>query len=215
MRPLAAALTRVGIATWNIEYRRLGHPGGGWPGSFRDVASAADFLRTVAREHRLDLKRVIAIGHSAGGHLATWLAARGRLQPASELYVKDPLPLTGVVNLDGPADLRATLPLQQSVCGRPVVTELIGATPDERPDRYRDASPVEMLPLGVAQDVFAGRMFATLAGPYDSAARKAGDTVHTTVLAEAGHFIFIDPDSDVWPQIARSARRLLSMPESH
>jgi acetyl esterase/lipase len=96
IRPLAAALTEAGIATWNIEYRRLGHPGGGWPGTFHDVAHAADFVRTLARDHDLDLTRVIAIGHSAGGHLVMWLAARSKLRKTSDLYMDDPLRLTGV-----------------------------------------------------------------------------------------------------------------------
>jgi acetyl esterase/lipase len=213
MRPLAAALTQVGVATWNIEYRRLGHEGGGWPGTFQDVGHAADALRTFARDHPLDLTRVIVIGHSAGGHFATWVAARAKLRAGSELYTPDPLRVAGVVNLDGPADLKATLPLQQPVCGRPVITELVGATPEERPERYRDASPVELLPLGVAQDVFAGRMFASLAGPYDTAAKNAGDTIRTTILPDAGHFVFIDPGSDVWPQVVSSVRRLLALPE--
>src|SRR6185436_17275534 len=97
----------------------------------------ADFLRTLARDHQLDLTRVISIGHSAGGHLAVWLAARSKVPTSSDLYIKDPLRLTGVVNLDGPADLKATLPVQQPICGSPVVTDLIGGSPDERPERYR------------------------------------------------------------------------------
>jgi acetyl esterase/lipase len=127
MRPAAAALTDAGIATWNIEYRRLGNDGGGWPGTFKDVANAADFVRTLAREHRLDLTRVISIGHSAGGHFALWLAARPKLPKTSELYSSDPLKLVGVVDLDGPGDLKATIPLQQPVCGSPVVTDLSAA----------------------------------------------------------------------------------------
>ena len=213
MRPLAAALTQIGVATWNIEYRRVGNAGGGWPGTFLDIARAADMLRTLAPEHQLDLTRVIAIGHSAGGHFATWLAARAKLQPSSELYIKDPLRLTGVVNLDGPADLKATLPLQQPICGRPVITELIGATPEEHPERFHDASPIELLPLGVEQDVFAGRMFAALAAPYEVAVKKAGGTVRTTVLPTAGHFGFIDPESAIWPDVVKSVRRLLSVRE--
>ena len=126
MRPLAHALTEAGIATWNIEYRRLGDAGGGWPGSFQDVAAAADFMRTVALKEQLDLKRVISIGHSAGGHFALWLAGRHRIAKNSELYSADPLRLAGVVALDGPGDLKATIPLQQPVCGGPVITNLIG-----------------------------------------------------------------------------------------
>jgi hypothetical protein len=103
------------------------------------------------------------------------------------------------------------LPLQQPICGRPVISELLGGTPEEHPDRYRDASPIELLPHGIPQEVFAGRMFASLASPYETAAVKAGDVVRTTVLPTAGHFVFIDPESDVWPQVVTSVRRLLSL----
>ena len=211
MRPLAAALTDAGIATWNIEYRRLGQAGGGWPGTFHDVAHAADFVRTLARDHPLDPKRVITIGHSAGGHLALWLAARSKLPKTSDLYMADPLPLTGVVNLDGPPDLKATLAVQQPICGSPVITDLIGGSPAERPERYRDASPIELLPLGVGQELFAGKMFASQAAPYEAAAKRSGDRPRATVLPDAGHFVFIDPQSDVWPQVLASVRRLLSL----
>jgi len=212
IRPVAAALTAAGIATWNVEYRRLGNPGGGWPGTFQDVAHAADFVRTLARDNRLlDLTRVIAIGHSAGGHLAMWLAARPKLPTTSDLYMSDPLRLVGVVNLDGPPDLRATIPLQQPVCGSPVITNLVGGSPEDQPERYHDASPIERLPLDVRQEFFAGRMFAAQVAPYESAAKRAGDPLQTTLLGDAGHFVFVDPQSDVWPQVLASVRRLLSM----
>ena len=122
---------------------------------------------------------------------------------------KDPLRLQGVIDLDGPADLKAVLPMQQRVCGGPVITRLVGGTPEEQPQRYRETSPIEMLPLGVRQEFFAGRMFSAQAAPYEAAARSAGDAVHTTVLAEAGHFVFVDPSSAVWPQVIRSVREML------
>ena len=208
MRPASAALTDAGIATWSIEYRRLGHDGGGWPGTFKDVANAADFARTFASQRRLDLTRVVSIGHSAGGHFALWLAARQKLAKTSELYVSDPLKIAGVVDLDGPGDLKATIALQQPVCGSPVITDLIGGSPEQQPARYHDGSPIELLPLNVPVEFYAGRMFAAHAAPYEAAATRAGDTVKTTVLAEAGHFVFIDPQSDVWPQVLESVRRL-------
>jgi acetyl esterase/lipase len=214
MRPLAAALTEAGIATWNIEYRRLGNEGGGWPGTFRDVAGAADFVRTLAREHALDLTRVISIGHSAGGHLAMWLAGRSKVPSSSDVYISDPIRISGAVNLDGPADLKATLAIQQPVCGSPVVTDMLGGLPDERPERYRATSPVELLPFEAQQVFVAGRMFAAQVPLYETAAKRAGNAVQTTVLADAGHFVFIDPLSDVWPTVLRSVRRLLAMPES-
>jgi acetyl esterase/lipase len=211
MRPLAAALTDAGIATWNIEYRRVGNTGGGWPGSFQDVARAADFVRTLAKENQLDLKRVIAIGHSAGGHFAMWLAARPKIAKTSDLYVKDPLRLSGVVDLDGPADLKAVIPLQQPICGSPVITDLLGGSPDQQPSRYHDASPVELLPLRVRQEFFAGQMFASLVEPYEAKTKQSGDSIHTTVLPKANHFVFIDPQSDVWPQVMASVRGLLNL----
>ena len=213
LRPMAEELTRLGIATWNLEYRRLGNAGGGWPGTFEDVARGTDHLRKIAQENRLDLDRVVAMGHSAGGHLVIWLAARRKLPPSSELYSKDPLPLRGVVDLDGPGDLKATLPMQQQVCGAPVITQLLDGTPEDRPQRYREASPIELLPLGVPQEFFAGRMFAKQAPAYEEAARSAGDKVNTVVLAQAGHFVFIDPGSAVWPQVVRSTRALLGLPD--
>jgi acetyl esterase/lipase len=211
MRPAAAALTDAGIATWSIEYRRLGHQGGGWPGTFHDVANGADFVRTLAREHRLDLTRVISFGHSAGGHLALWLAARSKLPKTSELYSSNPLKLSGVVDLDGPGDLKATIPLQQPICGSPVITDLLGGSPDQQAQRYHDGSPIELLPLKVPVEFYAGRMFAAHAEPYEAAARRAGDRIHATVLAEAGHFVFIDPQSEVWPQVLESVRRLAAI----
>ena len=213
MRPLAAALTEAGIATWNIEYRRLGNAGGGWPGTFQDVGGAADFVRTLAANNNLDLTRVIAMGHSAGGHLVMWLAARSKLPRTSDLYTNNPLPLRGVVSLDGPPDLKATIQLQQPICGSPVITNLLGGSPDERPERYRAASPIELLPLGIPQEFFAGRMFAAQAAPYEAATKRAGDTVRATVLANAGHFVFIDPQSEIWPQVLAAVRGLVSKPE--
>ena len=101
MSALADGLTRDGVATWSIEYRRVGDDGGGWPGTFLDVAAAADSLVYLARDYDLDLDRVVAVGHSAGGHLALWLAARHRLQSDDPLRGRSPLRLSGVVALAG------------------------------------------------------------------------------------------------------------------
>ena len=118
--PLAGALTSRGFATWTLEYRRLGNQGGGWPGTFEDVIASADHLATLAAQYELDLSRTIAIGHSAGGHLAFWLAARKKL-------------LAGAISLAGVLDLRRAWELQLS---NTVVVELLGGTPEEVPDRY-------------------------------------------------------------------------------
>lgn len=106
MDALSAALTAEGWATWNIEYRRLGDAGGGWPGTFLDVAQATDHLRQLAALNRLDLARVTALGHSSGGHLALWLAGRPRIAPQTSLHSTNPLAIAQVVSLAGVADLR-------------------------------------------------------------------------------------------------------------
>jgi acetyl esterase/lipase len=211
MRPMANALTEAGVATWNIEYRRIDQPGGGWPGTFLDVAAAADFLRTIAAREQLDLTRVVAIGHSAGGHLAMWLAARAKVPVRSELYANDPLRLTGSINLDGPPDLKATLPVEKQICGSGVVTTMMGGTPDSQADRYRAGSPIEMLPFGGHQIMLAGAMFGAQAQPYADAARKAGDRFEDKVYEKAGHFLFIDPESAIWPDVLTAVRQTLSI----
>jgi acetyl esterase/lipase len=211
MRPMAAALTEAGVATWNVEYRRVGNEGGGWPGTFTDVGLAADALRTIAKSHPLDLKRVVAIGHSAGGHLALWLAARARIPPASEIYARNPLPLAGAINLDGPGDLRAMAGAQASICGRPVIDELMGGSADAQPARYRAASPAELLPLGAPAVSLTGKAFGGQNAAYEAAALKSGAPIEATLIPTATHFVFIDPQSDVWPQVLAAVRRLLQI----
>ncbi len=159
------------------------------------------------------ISRVIAIGHSAGGHLAMWLAARPNVPQGSEIYTSDPIRLAGVVNLDGPADLNATLAIQRPVCGSPVVTDLLGGTPEERPERYRAASPIELLPFNGHQAFLAGRMFAAQVPSYEAAVKRTGGAVETMVLPAGDHFVFIDPQSDVWPAVLKNVRQALSMRE--
>lgn len=106
LAPMADTLKAKGIATWNIEYRRLGQAGSGWPGTYRDIGRGVDYLRSIAVQNHLDLTRVIVVGHSAGGHLAMWVAARSRLPKSSLIYVSDPLPIRGVIDLAGIVDYR-------------------------------------------------------------------------------------------------------------
>lgn len=204
----SAALTRTGVATWSLEYRRLGDAGGGWPGTFQDVARGADYLRVLARTHPLDLRRVIVVGHSAGGQLAFWLATRKRLPKDSPLYATDPLPLLGIVSLAGITDLRG----YGSGCGG-AITELLGGSPDEVPLRYRQTSPIELLPLRVKQRLIHG-LLDTIVPPeqsrdYEVAARRAGDDVKLVTVGEAGHFDLVAPQSSAWPAVQEAIRSLL------
>jgi len=205
-----ARLTELGVATWSLEYRRIGNPGGGWPGTFADVAQGADHLRRLARTYPLDLNRVIVIGHSAGGQLALWLAARRRLPATSSLYDKNPLPIRGVVSLAGVTDLKKFRPN----C-RDAVTKLLGGSPQEVAERYQQTSPIELLPLGVEQRLILGAVDeivpAELGKSYQTAARNKGDRVELTLVAGAGHFDLIAPQSFAWPAVVGAIRSLLGL----
>ncbi len=195
LRPLAAALTAAGFATWNVEYRRAGNAGGGWPGSFNDLASATDFLRHLAPSYNLDLRRVVVVGHSSGGQLALWIAARPRLPASSPLYTKNPLPVKAVVDIDGPPDLASTQPDESKFCPVPGISQFIGGTPAAQPERYREASALSFLPLGVPQTIVVGGFLKAhnLIGAYVDQARAKGDPVSVLTLEDSGHFDMLSP----------------------
>ncbi len=186
-RPLAAELARTGWATWNIEYRRVGN-GGGWTSTFDDVAMAMDHVRTFASA-RLDASRVYALGHSAGGHLAAWLAARPGL-PAGAPGAGPKVRLAGVVSQAGVLDLIGAARLS------PVV-DLIGGTPASDPDRYRIASPIERVPTRVPIVCVHGSRDDTVpfsqSEEYVQRARTAGDGAELVRVEGAGHNDLIDP----------------------
>lgn len=210
---MADALKESGIATWNVEYRRLGQPGGGWPGTYLDIGRAIDHVRELAGEHRLDLGRVVLVGHSAGGHLAMWAAARSRLPAASPLHTAAPLPVRGVIDLAGPVDMTANIPGYQSLCRDSVITSLLGGTPAEAPERYAQVSAIKLVPLGIPQLIVLGehedfvpRQFAEA---YVDAAARAGDEVRLLVIPGVGHFEPASPRAATWPQVRSAIRALL------
>ena len=139
--PFCEAITGAGIATWNIEYRRVGQAGGGWPGTFDDVLRGTQFIEQIARSHPIDLRSVFLAGHSAGGHLALWVAAQNKIE------------LRLAISLGGVVDLRRAFELHLSAGA---VEDFIGATPAEAPDRYHAASPIELLPMRTPQLLLHG-----------------------------------------------------------
>lgn len=193
------ALAQAGLATWNIEYRRIGDPGGGWPGTFADVAAAADALRPLAARYPLDLGRALALGHSAGGHLALWLAARPRLPADSPLWRADPLPIHGVVSLAGVADLRRAWELRLS---DNATEALMGGGPAQVPDRYASGSPFELAPLGVPQILFHGTSDTSvpfeISQRYAERAQALGDEARLVAQEGADHFDPVDPFTAEW-----------------
>jgi acetyl esterase/lipase len=196
--PLCEAVTRQGLATWSLEYRRIGNPDGGWPGTFDDVRTGAAHLEKIAAERSLDLKRVVAMGHSAGGHLVLWLAKQNAVA------------LRGLVALAPVADLRRAWELKLN---NTVVADLLGGSPQDFPDRYRSASPIELVPLGVAQRVLHGDnddiVPLEISRRYVAAAKKSGDDSKLIEVAGAGHFELIDPRSSAWPVVKEAVLELV------
>lgn len=195
MTGLCEDLAEHGLAAWNLEYRRVGN-GGGWPATFIDVASGVDFLCIQAKS--VDLARVGAIGHSAGGQLALWTASRGTLP--SDVPGASPRVLPrAVVSQAGVADLGLAAVTPPS--DKPTHA-LLGGSPEEQPERYALASPSERLPLGVEQLVLHGDRDESLAlavsESYAAAAIAAGDPCELRVLPRTGHFEHIDPSTEAW-----------------
>jgi acetyl esterase/lipase len=208
MGHVSAALAEAGIATWNIEYRRVGNAGGGWPGSFEDAARAADYLREIAGKYSLDLNQVTAVGHSAGGHLALLLAARQRFPKNSPLYSANPLSLRGIVSLAGITDLRKT----GTACDREVI-QFAGGEAKEKAAIYDQASPITLLPLSVKQRIIQGGadniIPMTMATEYVEAAKRKNDAVELIALKDADHFQLVDPKSPAWPAVLEAVLALV------
>lgn len=205
MNYAADDLRRRGMAVWNIEYRGTDVPGGGYPGTFQDVARAADTLRAAARRFPFRLDHIAALGHSAGGHLAIWLAARGHLPAASALRSPHPLPITRVVSLGGLPDLKADLlPPPAAACGTEAPARMAGPASPARPDPLADTSDAALLPIGVPQILINGGADPVAppqtAASYAAEARRAGDTVRGIIVPGQGHVEEITPGTAAWAQ---------------
>ncbi|MEU7468823.1 alpha/beta hydrolase [Streptomyces sp. NPDC044984] len=217
LSPFAAFLAGRGFAVASVEYRRgAGEPGGGepvagrWPDTFDDVAAALDALPALVREHvpRADPRRVVLTGHSAGGHLALWAAARHVLPAGSPWRTDGPAPLRGVVALAPIADLEIADKLD--VCGG-AVRQLLGG--DEYfAERRLHADPGVLLPTGIATTLVQGRTDTVVpqavAEAYAEAAAKAGEVVGLTLLEDVGHFPLIDPVADACAVVAEEIAQL-------
>ena len=187
---ICAALTKAGCATWNLEYRRIGEPGGGWPGTMEDVLKGAQYLSKLAGKYNLDLENVATAGHSAGGQLALWLAAQTAAPP-----------LRGVTSLAGVCDLRRAWELKLSDT---IVEKWLGGTPRQVPKRYDTASPIELLPMKTPQRLLHGTADGVV--PFEMSGRyaRASKNAKLIKLEGAGHFELIDPRAKEWPTVLKS-----------
>jgi len=196
---LCAALTDKGLATWNIEYRRVGNPGGGWPGSFEDIRNAYRYLPQIAKRYDFDATKILVMGHSAGGQLALCLAAHESS-------------LKRVVSLAGVVDLKQAW--EQHLSDNAVVA-FLGGKPNEVSEHYREADPTQLaidhattqwLIHGAVDDVVP----SYFSRQYAEQKKQRAEDVHYTEISTAGHYDLIDPHSKAWPTVENTIRRLLA-----
>lgn len=198
---LCAALTTKGIATANLEYRRVGNEGGAWPNTFSDIRAGYRFMRMIARARNLDKQRIVIMGHSAGGQLALCLAAH---EPS----------ITRVISLAGVVDLHRAFELHLS---NDAVVEFLRGTPAEVPDHYREADPMQLaipqarqwLIHGAADDVVP----PSFGRDYVAKKKRSGEEkedVHLLEIAGASHFDLIDPRTAAWQQVEQTVMQLLA-----
>ncbi len=194
---LCAALTAKGVASWNLEYRRVGNAGGAWPGTFDDIAAGFRFLPQISRRYQLDAGNIVVLGHSAGGQLALCLAAH---EPTA----------TRVICLAGVVDLQQAFNLHLS---NDAVVEFLGGKPNDVPEHYHDADPMR-LPIQKASQVLLHGTHDDIVPPafsrdYVEEKKKKGEHVTLIEIPQADHFDLIDPHSKAWPLIEKAVADLL------
>ena len=195
---LCAALTAKGIVTWNLEYRRVGDPEGGWPATFNDIVAGYRYLHQIENRYHLNTEKIAVMGHSAGGQLALCLAA----------HVPD---VKRVVSLAGVVDLARTYELHLS---HDAVVELLGGTPEQVPDHYRDADPMT-LPMPHARQVLLHGSLDDTVPPdfsrrYVETKKKIHEDARLVEIPKADHFDLIDPLSGAWKEVEAAVRDLMS-----
>ncbi len=216
------ALKADGVATWSLEYRRVGDAGGGWPGTFEDVAASYDYLQALAKSYPLDLARVAVAGHSAGGHLAFWLAGRQHLPEAGPLKrLRAAMPRTGVVGLAGAVDLRLTIDLAGSLTfahDKQEVINFMGATPENEPDRYLAGNPGDLLPLKVPHYLLQGteddQIPPELPKIWAERGRRMGENITVDIILGADHLDVVDPESMAWPKVRATLLKAANHPHA-
>jgi acetyl esterase/lipase len=201
--PMSRALANEGYAVWTPEYRRVGDTGGGWPRTFEDISCCFKVLGDLAPEHGLRLDRIVAMGHSAGGHLALWLAACGNIKAPGNFYNHHALPLHGAIALAGISDLLAYEKTGND-CSLSL-PGLLGGSSSAVPQRWAQADPMQLLPFGIPVKLIHGQLDSIVPLAQSEGMAKAGGG-ELIVVKGAGHFDMVSPHADAWHVIRRAVR---------
>ena len=208
-RAMAKAMTDQGIAAWNMQYRGATSDGGGWPGTWLDIANGFDALQEVAETYPIDLQKAVVVGHSSGGHYGAWLAMRSQLPPNSEIYVEPKVSPMALVMADAyinPLVIDSIGDSGEIYCGEPLLEKLVGGPVKDNIDNFQAISPLEWLPWGIPQEYIVSTYRYPLTLPrvlaqgktsmrkvpdYPALAVIAGDEINVRLISNEGHGDFV------------------------
>lgn len=226
-RAMAKVMTEHGIAAWNLQYRGATSPGGGWPGTWQDLANGFDALKKVAENYPVDLQQAVVVGHSSGGHFGAWLAMRSKLPPDSEIYVAPQVNPMALVMTDAyinPLMIDSIGDTGEIYCGEPLLEKLVGGSVQDNIDNFQQISPLEWLPWGIPQEYVVstyrypvslprvlaqGKTSMRTAPDYPALAVIAGDEINVRLISNESHGGFTREGSRGYDAAISAVLRLL------
>ena len=226
-RAMSKAMTEHGIAAWNLQYRGATSPGGGWPGTWQDIANGFDALKKVAESYPVDLQQVVVVGHSSGGHFGAWLAMRSQLPPNSEIYVEPQVNPMALVMTDAyinPLMIDSIGETGEMYCGEPLLEKLVGGSVEDNIDNFLQISPLEWLPWGIPQEYVVstyrypvslprvlaqGKTSMRTPPDYPALAVIAGDEINVRLISNESHGGFTREGSRGYDAAISAVLRLL------
>jgi acetyl esterase/lipase len=226
-RAMAKAMTEHGVAAWNMQYRGATSEGGGWPGTWLDIANGFDALKSVAGSYPIDIDQAVVVGHSSGGHFGAWLAMRDKLPPDSEIYVEPQVQPAALVMADAyinPLVIDSIGDTGEIYCGEPLLEKLVGGPVQENIDNFLQISPLEWLPWGIPQDYIVSTYRYPVSLPrvlaqgktawrtlpdYPALAVLAGDEFNMRLISNEGHGDFVREGSRGYQATISAVLRLL------
>lgn len=226
-RSMSKTMTEHGIAAWNMQYRGATSPGGGWPGTWRDIGNGFDALQKIAESNPIDLQQAIVVGHSSGGHYGAWLAMRSQLPPDSEIYVEPKVQPMALIMADAyinPLVIDSIGDTGEIYCGEPLLEKLVGGPVKDNIDNFLQISPLKWLPWGIPQDFVVstyrypvslprvlaqGKTSMRTVPDYPALAVLAGDEVNVRLISNEGHGAFVQEGSRGYDATISAILRLL------